>query len=142
MNTQKNSIKKYNVVIPKLFQTVISLGEEQQLALLRHAEELLGNEKRANARKSCNIPINFAIYDRVYSDHIKNISPNGLFIETRKPLLVGDEITMTFRLEGFDKPLKIKGEIAHATRFGVGVEFKELSPYIEEMLCLVIKRMK
>jgi Tfp pilus assembly protein PilZ len=142
MNPQKKSIKKYNVVIPKLFQTIISLGEEQQLELLRHAEELLGNEKRANARKPCNIPINFAAYDRVYSDHIKNISPNGLFIETRKPLLVGDEIIMTFRLEGFDKPLKIKGEVAHATRFGVGVEFKEISPYIEEMLCLVIKRMK
>jgi Tfp pilus assembly protein PilZ len=142
MNAQKNSIKKYNVVIPKLFQAIISLGEEQQQALLRHAEELLVNEKRANARKSCNIPINFAAYDRVYSDHIKNISPNGLFIETRKPFLVGDEILMTFRLDGFDKSLKIKGEIAHATRFGVGVEFKEISPYIKEMLCLVIKRMK
>jgi Tfp pilus assembly protein PilZ len=142
MSAQKNSIKKYNVVIPKLFQTIISLGEEQQQALLRHAEELLVNEKRANVRKSCNIPINFAAYDRVYSDHIKNISPNGLFIETRKPFLVGDEILMTFRLDGFDKSLKIKGEIAHATRFGVGVEFKEISPYIKEMLCLVIKRMK
>jgi Tfp pilus assembly protein PilZ len=120
----------------------INLGEEQQLALLRHAEELLVTEKRVNIRKSCNIPINFAAYDRVYSDHIKNISSNGLFIETRRPLLVGDEIIMTFRMEGFDKPLKVKGEIAHATRAGVGVEFREISKYIEEMLCLVIKRME
>jgi Tfp pilus assembly protein PilZ len=142
MSTQHNPIKRYNIIISKLFQIIINLGEEQQLALLRHAEELLVTEKRVNIRKSCNIPINFAAYDRVYSDHIKNISSNGLFIETRRPLLVGDEIIMTFRMEGFDKPLKVKGEIAHATRAGVGVEFREISKYIEEMLCLVIKRME
>jgi hypothetical protein len=55
---------------------------------------------------------------------------------------VGDEIVMTFRLEGFDKPLKVKGEIAHATREGVGVEFSDLSPYVEEMIKAVIKTMK
>ncbi len=142
MNAEELATKKYNVVISKLFQLVINLGEEQREALLRHAEELLVKEKRAGIRKSCNIPINFAAYDRVYSDHIINLSAKGLFIETQRPLLVGDEIIMTFRLEGFDKPLKIRGEIAHATRSGVGVEFKGISPYIEEMLGTVIKRMK
>jgi len=79
---------------------------------------------------------------RSYSIHIKNISPNGLVIETQRPLFVGDEIVMAFRLEGFDKPFKVRGEIAHATRSGVGVEFKDISPYIEEMLRNVIKGMK
>jgi len=142
MNAEEKATKKYNVVLSKLFQVVINLGEEQQEALLRHAEELLVKDKRSGIRRSCNIPINYAAYDRVYSNHIKNISPKGLFIETQRPLLVGDEIIMTFRLEGFDKPLKVRGEIAHATRFGVGVEFKNISPYIEEMLGNVIKRMK
>jgi len=142
MNAEEKATKKYNVVLSKLFQVVINLGEEQQEALLRHAEELLVKEKRSAIRRSCSIPINYAAYDRVYSNHIKNISPKGLFIETQRPLLVGDEIIMTFRLEGFDKPLKVRGEIAHATRLGVGVEFKNISPYIEEMLGNVIKRMK
>jgi Tfp pilus assembly protein PilZ len=142
MNVEKKAIKKYNVVISKLFEIVINLGEEQQEALLRHAEELLVNEKRSGIRKPCRIPINFAAYDRVYSNHIKNISSSGLFIETQRPLLVGDEILMTFRMEGIDKPIKVRGEITHATRSGVGVEFKEISPYIEGMLRNVIKRMK
>lgn len=142
MNAEENATKKYNVVISKLFQVVINLGEEQQQALLRHAEELLVKEKRSGIRKPCRIPINYAAYDRVFSNHIKNISANGLFIETQRPLLVGDEIVMTFRLDGFDKPFKVRGEIAHATRAGVGVEFKDISPYIEEMLSDLIKRMK
>jgi Tfp pilus assembly protein PilZ len=142
MNVQEKAIKKYNIVISKLFQVVINLDEQQQEALLSHAEELLVKEKRAGIRKSCRIPINYAAYDRVFSNHITNISPHGLFIETQRPLLIGDEIIMTFRLEGFDKPFKVRGEIAHASRLGVGVEFKDISPYVEEMLGTVIKQMK
>ena len=142
MNAEKKETKKYNFLISKLFEVVINLGEEQQEALLRYAEELLSKEKRSGIRKPCWIPINYAAYDRVFSNHIKNISPNGLFIATQRPLFVGDEIVMTFRLEGFDKPFKVRGEIAHATRSGVGVEFKGISPYIEEMLRNVIKGMK
>jgi len=142
MNAEEKATKKYNVVISKLFQIVIDLGEEQQEALLHHAEELLVKEKRSGIRKPCSIPINFAAYDRVFSSHIKNISSTGLFIETQRPMLVGDEIVMTFRLEDFDKPLKLRGEIAHATRSGVGVEFRNINPYIEEMLRAFLKRIK
>ncbi len=142
MNAQEKKAKKYNVIISKLFQVVINLGEEQQLALLRHAEELLVKEKRINIRKACEIPLNYAANNRVYSNHIKNISRSGVFIETQRPFIVGEEIIMSFKLEGFDRPLKIKGEIAHATREGVGVEFKDLSTYIEEMIGVVVKRMK
>jgi len=39
MSAEKKATKKYNVVISKLFQVVINLGEEQQEALLRYAEE-------------------------------------------------------------------------------------------------------
>jgi len=142
MSAQNQTSKKYNIVISKLFQIVIDLSEEQQLALLRHAEDLFAKDKRINIRKSCDIPVSYATDYRVYSNHIKNISHSGLFIDTQRPLIVGDEIIMTLRLDGFDKPLKIKGEIAHATRKGVGVEFKDVSPDIEEMIDLLLKQMK
>jgi Tfp pilus assembly protein PilZ len=142
MSAQNQTTKKYNIVISKLFQIVLDLNEEQQLALLRYAEDLFVKEKRLNIRKSCDIPVNYATDYRVYTNHIKNISRNGLFIETRRPLIVGDEILMTLRLEGINKWLKIKGEIAHASRKGVGVEFKDINPYIEEMLDILLKSMK
>ena len=140
MSAQEKKAKKYNVILSKLFQVVINLDEGQQQALLRQAEELLVREKRSALRTPCRIPINYAAYDRLYTNHIKNISPSGLFIETRRPLLVGDEIIMTFRLEGTEKPLKLKGEIARATRDGVGVEFKDISPAVEEMLRALLRQ--
>jgi Tfp pilus assembly protein PilZ len=142
MDAQRKEQKKYHPMVSKLLKVVVNLKEEQQLAVLRYAEEFLVKEKRTNIRKSCDIPLNYATNNRVFTNTIKNISRSGLFIETQRPLIVGDEIVMSFKLEGFDRPLKIKGEIAHATREGVGVEFKGLSPYVKEMIGVIVKRMK
>ena len=142
MNVTGTALKKYNVVIPKLFQIILNLPEEKQLALLQHAEELLVKERRAFIRKSCSIPVSYATYDRVYSNTIKNISQRGVFIETQRPLFVGEELTMSFSMPGFGKPLKVKGEIVQVSRSGIGVEFKNVSPYVEEMIAKLIHRMK
>jgi Tfp pilus assembly protein PilZ len=142
MNVPETALKKYNVVIPKLFQIILNLPEEKQLALLQHAEELLVKERRAFIRKSCSIPVSYATYDRVYSNTIKNISQRGVFIETQRPLFVGEELVMSFTMPGFGKPLKVKGEIVQVSRSGIGVEFKNVSPYIEEMIAKLINRMK
>jgi hypothetical protein len=46
MKVPETALKKYNVVIPKLFQIILNLPEEKQLALLQHAEELLVKEEK------------------------------------------------------------------------------------------------
>ncbi len=131
-----------NPNITKLLQLAVSLPEEHQLALLRHAQDLAVKDKRDTLRKACDIMVSYANDCRVYTNNISNISKSGLFIETQQPLAKGDEIIMTFRLEGFDKPFKIKGEIARSTAEGFGVKFKDISPYIAEMIEILIKRMQ
>ena len=142
MNAPQTALKKYNVVIPKLFQIILNLPEEKQSVLLQYAEDLLTKERRAFIRKSCSIPVSYATYDRVYTNIIKNISQKGVFIETQRPLFVGEELILSFSMADFGKPLKVKGEIVQVNRSGIGVEFKNTSPYIEEMLARLINRMK
>ena len=142
MNAPETALKKYNVVIPKLFQIILNLPEEKQSVLLQYAEDLLTKERRAFIRKSCSIPVSYATYDRVYTNIIKNISQKGVFIETQRPLFVGEELVLSFSMAGFGKPLKVKGEIVQVNRSGIGVEFKNTSPYVEEMLATLINRMK
>jgi Tfp pilus assembly protein PilZ len=142
MNVPETALKKYNVVIPKLFQIILNLPEEKQLALLQHAEELLIKERRSFIRKTCSIPVSYATYDRVYSNTIKNISQKGVFIETKRPLFVGEELILSFTMPGFGKAFKVKGEIVQVSRSGIGVEFKNMSPYVEEMMASLINHMK
>ena len=60
--------------------------------LLKYAEELLMEDKRSSVRKACQVPINFASQNQIFTDQIKDISKSGLFIETNKPLFVGERV--------------------------------------------------
>ena len=142
MKLPADALKKYNVVIPKLFQIILNLPEDKQSVLLKYAEDLLTKERRAVIRKSCSIPVSYSTYDRVYTNIIKNISQKGVFIETQRPLFVGEELMLSFSMTGLDKPLKVNGEIVQVNRSGIGVEFKNMSPYVMEMLATLIDRMK
>ena len=125
-----------------MFDTILQLDRDQQERVLNYAEDLLYEDKRVAVRKKCEIPVNYASYHRINTDQISNISQNGLFIETNNPLEVGDDIYMSFNMHGYDRPFKLKGVIVYRNRMGVGVEFKDVRPYIEQMLGALVRRLK
>jgi len=142
MVTSGNAAQKYNTAILNLFEMILSLNENQQRTLLKLAEYIFIEEKRIESRKSCDILIYYASSDRVYTGHIQNISSSGLFIITEKALAVGEEILMTFRMNGINKPIKIRGEIVHTNRLGMGVKFKEIKPHIAGKLKNIVDQIK
>ena len=138
---QDQNKKQYNVTISKLIKLILRLNEEHQKALLKKGQELLSKEKRA-PRKSCRIPVRYKTFDRVYSDRIMNISQSGVFIETRRPIFVGEEIVMNFKLEGIKRPLNLRGNVVHASNRGVGIEFKNVDPALSQIMPAVLELMK
>ena len=142
MRIFNNKLKKYNITIKKLFDAILKLSQEQQTQVMIYIEELLAENKRISVRKACNIPISYATQNRIYSDNIADISKSGLFIKTKKPLDVGEEIVLSFNMHGYDRPFKIKGNIVRSNQQGLGVEFKDDKPYITEMLGSLVERIK
>jgi Tfp pilus assembly protein PilZ len=71
-----------------------------------------------------------------------NISQSGVFIETRRPIFVGEEILMDFQIEGVNKPLKIKGKVVHTSSRGVGIEFKNVDPTLSQLMPAIFDLMK
>ena len=132
-STKDQKIKQYNVTISELIKLILSLNEEHQEALLKKGRELLSKEKRA-PRKSCTIPVKYQTFDRVYSDRIMNISQSGVFIDTRRPIFVGEEILMDFQIEGVNKALRMEGKVVHASSRGVGIEFQKVDPTVSQIL--------
>ena len=137
-----NKLEKYNITIKKLFGAILKLSQEQQTQLLIYVEELLDENKRISVRKACNIPISYATQNRIYSDNIADISRSGLFIETNRPFNIGEEIILSFNMHGYDRPFKIKGNIVRSNQQGIGVQFKEVKPYIAEMLGALVEKIK
>jgi Tfp pilus assembly protein PilZ len=131
--TKDQKIKQYNVTISELIKLILNLNEEHQEALLKKGRELLSKEKRA-PRKSCKIPVKYQTFDRVYSDRIMNISQSGVFIDTTRPIFVGEEIVMDFQIEGVNKALRMEGKVVHASSRGVGIEFQKVDPTVSQIL--------
>jgi Tfp pilus assembly protein PilZ len=132
-STKDHKIRQYNVTISELIKLILNLNEEHQEALLKKGRELLSKEKRA-PRKSCKIPVKYQTFDRVYSDRIMNISQSGVFIDTRRPIFVGEEILMDFQIEGVNKALRMEGKVVHASSRGVGIEFQKVDPTVSQIL--------
>jgi len=75
-------------------------------------------------------------------EFISDISKSGLFIETNRLFNIGEDIMLYFNMHGYDRPFKIKGKIVRSNQQGIGVEFKEVKPYIAEMLGALVERIK
>jgi Tfp pilus assembly protein PilZ len=63
-----------------------------------------------------------------------NISQSGVFIDTRRPIFVEEEILMDFKIEGFNKAFRLEGKVVHASSRGVGIEFQKVDPTVSQIL--------
>ena len=140
---QKNvKLKKYNLMIAKLLEVILVMSEEQQKEMLKQANELVNGDRRINGRKACRLRIDFATSDRTHKGYIKNISHLGMFIEANAPIMIGEEVLMVFKVNRNSKAVKIKGEIAHATRWGLGIEFTAKGPRFDQQIRNIIQHIK
>jgi hypothetical protein len=55
---------------------------------------------------------------------VQNLSAEGIFIETRIPSSIGQEIAFTFTLPSAQKTIKATGVIVRKTLAGIGVNIK------------------
>ncbi|UCD81552.1 MAG: PilZ domain-containing protein [Desulfobacterales bacterium] len=135
-------LKKYNVTIARLLDVILNMSEEQQAAMLKQAEAAVKSDRRVFVRKACHLAVDFAASDRTHKGYIKNISQHGVFISAKAPIVIGEEVLMVFKASKDAKPVKLKGEIAHATRWGIGVEFCAKGPNFDQIIDEVIKQIR
>ncbi len=135
-------LKKYNTAIARLLDIILSMSEQQQAAILKQAEAMVQGDRRNFERKACHLPVNFATSDRMHKGYIKNISRHGVFISAGAPVIIGEDVLMVFKLGANAKSVKLKGQVAHATRWGIGIEFAEKGQPFDRMLKNLIQQIK
>jgi Tfp pilus assembly protein PilZ len=77
-------------------------------------------ERRESDRDLDDIPVEFSVQGRFYDGMIKNISKDGVFIETTGVFSVGQEISFYLGKENMD------GTIIRVEPQGIGVKFEKL----------------
>lgn len=107
----------------RLFELITDMPHDEQLKLLEELERRHSQNKRRHARRDSQLTVYYATQDRAYRDVILNISPTGVFIETREPFIVGQEILLNFTPNRQSDPIRVRGEIVRVTPEGIGVKF-------------------
>jgi uncharacterized protein (TIGR02266 family) len=133
-------MKDNDSVTARLYDLISKMPVNAQEVLLAKLEEKLGIYKRKHPRKPYLSAVDFATEDQFYKEYIQDISAGGLFIETRAPLAVGQEITLLLSFPDHERPIRIVGEVVRATQQGIGVKFKHPSPIVEEVIRSLVEK--
>ena len=86
------------------------------------------SERRKDARKKVNgirlLVADCRTMENDFQAPINNISSGGVFIDTRQPLFVGQEIAITFNFPDTRKTIMANGEIVRTSFEGAGIRFR------------------
>ncbi len=89
-------------------------------------------EKRASQRIPSSAVVTYASRGKAYEDFLIDISAGGLFIETHTIHSVGQHLSLTFPLPGYQNYIKVTGIVVRTTGRGIGVMFDEsIQPLLE-----------
>jgi hypothetical protein len=80
-----------------LLKLAKKMSEDEQLTLLRELVERLLKGSRKHERELFFMVVDYSTEDRIYKDYIKDISADGIFIETRMPSLLDRSSHCPFR---------------------------------------------
>ena len=121
-------------LLERILISIDHATEDQRRSLLTSLRHWQKGERRKHPRKGCSIPVTVGTW-RVFTNHIRNISMGGVFIETPAVFTRGENLTLIFSLPNKDGPVRITGHVVWRTPEGIGVEFKQpLSKELQELI--------
>jgi Tfp pilus assembly protein PilZ len=130
-----DSVQQFNdaQVTARLIALINQMSPARQRALLGLVEDWQHTRRRQHSREPCFLAVDYGTRDGVFKDFITNMSAGGVFIETRMPFAVGQEITLTFSSSNYEDPIKITGKIAWGGPRGIGVKFHKVHRSLEKL---------
>ena len=121
-------------ITTRLVELIDEISDTQQRALLNMLEDWRSTKRREHPRKMCLVAVDCAAEGRVFKDFISNRSTGGAFVETRAPLPIGQEVTMTFSSPNQEGPIKVRGEVVRSVPEGIGVRFRTPHQHLGTMV--------
>lgn len=103
------------------------LCRETQLPATGGADRGMREEKRLYARIPCLLLADYAAHGYAYRSFVKNISGEGAFIESARPVPAESEIVLVISILDEAQTLKVAGEVVWAGPQGMGVKFNHLA---------------
>nr|MDD5723262.1 PilZ domain-containing protein [Syntrophales bacterium] len=138
-----------------IFKMILDMPGDQQLLVIDQLEEMVNAESlwdeekitvvdidtRRGSRKPCVILVDFSTEDFSAQEVIHDISAGGAFIKTNQPLLMGQEVGLSFSVPNFEKTFELAGRIVRCNGEGIGVKFMNLTRRQRDVMMTFIESM-
>lgn len=118
----------------KICLQVKELPENLQNELLNTIRAWQYGKNREFQRRNVNLEIDVLIDSHVIQTNMKDISANGVLLQTREHIELDKTVRMVFSIPGTEKPFKLEGRVVRSTESGIAVKFNEVSPYFTSIL--------
>jgi Tfp pilus assembly protein PilZ len=130
------------MIIARLFVLINKLNKDELLQRLRPFQHPKFKWIREYPRLSCYLIVDFASDGKAYRSCIRDISANGVFIETRETFHQGQEVSLCFSLTetGEMLPFKINGKVARTYKDGIGVHYEDVTDYQRDIISALINK--
>ncbi|MBS1234321.1 MAG: type pilus assembly PilZ [Nitrospirae bacterium] len=108
--------------------------------------EFTTGDERSEDRLHATLKVSYDSYHDFIIEYTKDVSKGGIFINTKRHHKINDIVDLSLNVPGFDKPLKIKGEVIHIKiqnvpdeEAGIGVKFVDIDPESRKALIAFMK---
>jgi hypothetical protein len=88
--------------------------------------------QRRHPRRTAFIIVEYSVNEGTFRDIIKNISANGMFVNTTRVIAENQPIELRFPLFEFDHPIHVSGQVTRRSVSGFAVTFDYP---IDELIC-------
>ncbi len=93
---------------------------------------------RKNDRFECLVAVDYDMSDWTYQCFLRDISVGGAYIETGKPIKVGQTVALTLSCPGIEPGCTIKGQVVRRDEKGIGLQFPALDAGQETIIQALI----
>jgi hypothetical protein len=139
----KNDMMRRQMMIARIFVLIQKLDFKALLARLRSLNDPEMQWVRKYPRIACYLDVDFATKGKAYRSCIRDISANGIFIETAEKFAPGQMVDMCFSIHEVNESLafKIKGRVMRISTDGIGIQYQQMTDYRREILTTLINKL-
>jgi hypothetical protein len=137
-----NAAMRRQMIIARLFVLINQMNNDTLLEKLKTINHPEFRWVREYPRLSCYLMVDFAASGKAYRSCIRDISANGVFIETGDRFETGQDIALCFTLTESEEslPFKVQGKVTQIYPDGIGVRYENMTTYQRDILYTLINK--
>jgi len=139
---EKSPALRRPMMLARIFVLIKQHDRDTLLNRLRPLNDPGFKWVREYPRLTCYLLVDFAAKGKSYRSCIRDISANGVFIETSDPFEINQEVALCFTLSESNEtmPFKVKGRVTQIYPDGIGVQYEQITHYQREIMDTLINK--